>query len=855
METKTASSFWWLKSAPLTTEIQDSENNLVVPKLDLHSSSSIANLLDKDKNSNCDSEVDVGSIIEEINRVAAQSPLGPYEKSVGDRSIDDIMKEAERIYMESSKSFEQLSQRSKTSQNISDLLSNMSKDSTPTPKSVSPLPIDPDPEYNSESDDDEYTTDFSEESKVESNPSPIEKTDNQKFTDFDEANKNTLPSKESKVVSSEDEVKSVKETVEDERSLSISKSNLSVKNVPISQQGSVNNTFEKSENFLDVVTTEKSKQVLVSDIDSERLQRLNEVINLKNDLIRTLEDDNKSLKSDIHEVKLELQKTRELLERTATALNAKTVSSPEINLELEKALEHLKDSKEINTALQLQLDAVNKTHQLLKSSYDDLATSNKNLERRVVELDSTLDKYKNELLNLQKTKDKLLENEVSLNKLLEIEKLQSKSLKLQNEKDAKCIQDLNRQIKEMERIIARKHPDSVSALIVAAKENATDSNLTARKILEDRIKTLEQEQLNRETQSSKVFLEIQEKFNQMKSKYENHIEDLELHVSDLKAQLKRKTDTYDVYTQTIFDEKIPQKETFTVFTQTDAIPTKPPKIVPVNKPQRINESIKEDAHLLATIRGLQTDLANKEKVVTRLQKEIEDLRKTNRRLQKEREGSLRSLSDKREFRSYPEKLALQSRSSSISSEKDFRKDEELQQLKAERDKLKQQLSRLEQDYQSLKTKRIHDLTALQEAHEREVSNYVASVTPLREQLEVQQVSIAALQSQLNAAKQELAVVTVERDHLNNRLLNAPFDIARPNREGDNAVEVEALLKKIAFLEKRYEEREYRLRAIVHSLAQKTVTNRSCEQCAERQQQLITYKVELDQLLATVRALQ
>ncbi|KAJ8951557.1 hypothetical protein NQ318_020432 [Aromia moschata] len=452
---------------------------------------------------------------------------------------------------------------------------------------------------------------------------------------------------------------------------------------------------------------------------------------------------------------LELQKTNVLLEKTKTALSAKALSSPEINLELEKALEDLKDSKEINTALQLQLDTFNKSHQLLKSSYEDLVASNKNLERRVVELDSTLDKYKTELLNLQKNKEKLLENEVNLNKLLEIEKLQSKSLKLQNEKDARCIQDLNRQIKEMERIIARKHPDSVSSLIVAAKENASDTNLTARKILEDRIK---------------IFLEIQEKFNLMKSKYENHIEDLELHVSDLKNQLKRKSDTYDVYTQTIADEKIPQKETFTV-----------------------TDGVKEDAHLLATIRGFQADLANKEKVIMKLQKEIDDLRKTNRRLQKEREGSLRSLSDKREFRSYPEKLALQTRSNSISSEKDCRRDEELQQVKSERDKLKQQLSRLDQDYQTLKTKRIQDLTALQEAHEREVSNYVASVTPLREQLEIQQVSITTLQSQLNTAKEELAVVTAERDHLNTRLLNIPCG-AVASREGDG-VEVEALLKK------------------------------------------------------------
>lgn len=171
METKATSNFWWLKSAVIAS--QDTENNLVVPKLDLHLPNSAKDALDKDKQTCVDEEVDVGSIIEEINRVAEQSPLGPYEKSLGERSVEDLMKEAERIYMESSKSFEQLSQRSKTSQNISELLSSLSQDSTPTPKSLSPLPVDPDPQQLSDSDED-YTEDFSEVSKIESNPSPVE---------------------------------------------------------------------------------------------------------------------------------------------------------------------------------------------------------------------------------------------------------------------------------------------------------------------------------------------------------------------------------------------------------------------------------------------------------------------------------------------------------------------------------------------------------------------------------------------------------------------------------------------------------------------------------------------------------
>lgn len=61
------------------------------------------------------------------------------------------------------------------------------------------------------------------------------------------------------------------------------------------------------------------------------------------------------------------------------------------------------------------------------------------------------------------------------------------------------------------------------------------------------------------------------------------------------------------------------------------------------------------------------------------------------------------------------------------------------------------------------------MTALQQAHEREIATYLTNITPLREQLEVQQVSLTNLQSQLSAAKEQLAIVTVERDHLNNRL--------------------------------------------------------------------------------------
>ncbi|XP_066246795.1 centrosomal protein of 162 kDa-like [Euwallacea similis] len=882
---------WWMK----TPQKQTSSKESVIPKLDLqklHHSSSFTDILRKDTSGITDPDnVDVESILEEINRVAAESPLGPFDRSIGERSMDDIMKEAERVYMESSKSFEQLSQMSKTSQNISDLVSSNSKMSTPTPKSVSPLPLD-DAEKGLDKEDyiSDYSEDFSQDSKTDPGKSSQSSQESNKLDNLYKAveDVDNIKLKSSELQATDLQKKSISSSSSQQKtakSISLAKSSfklpLSSVNIPkqspratpfVSSKSSPVKTPIKTASPLEspkVKLKEMSREtplglVIASEApmlyqpylaveNMNKVVELNQEIEVRNKLIKTLEDENDLLKGDIQQLKLDIGTTHALMERLKSEVNVKTLTSPEINLELDKALEELKDSKEINTSLQLQLDSANKTHQLLRSSYDDLLASSKGLERKVMELDSTLAKYKAELLNVQQTKTKLLENEINLNKLLEIEKLQSKSLKLQNEKDSKCIQDLNRQIKEMERIIARKHPDSVSALIVAAKEDVSENNLTARKLLEDRIKVLEQEVASRDSQSSKVFLEIQDKFNQMKNKYESHIEDLELHVSDLKSQLKNRRDTYDVYTQTFRDEnKIPQKESFTVSVQTETVTNNTKiKITPIKK---VSDGInhKEDAHLLATIRGLQADLSNKEKVVSKLQKEVDEARKTNRRLQKEREGSLRNLSEKKDFRSYPEKLVTYSRSSSV---QDIRKEEELQQLKLERNRLKQQLARLEEDYQGLKKKRLDDLTALQEAHEREISNYMASVTPLREQLELQQVSVNTFQSQLIKAKEEIAVLTVERDHLNSRLLNSLHcGITAVSQNGGDVSEVETLRKKITTLEKHYEEREYRLGAIVQSLAQKSISNRSCEQCAERQQQLIGYKVELDQLLASVRAL-
>lgn len=89
------------------------------------------------------------------------------------------------------------------------------------------------------------------------------------------------------------------------------------------------------------------------------------------------------------------------------------------------------------------------------------------------------------------------------------------------------------------------------------------------------------------------------------------------------------------------------------------------------------------------------------------------------------------------------------------------------------------------------------LNVLQEAHEREITTYMSNIAPMREQLDVQQVSIGTLQGQLASAKEELAIISVERDHLEDKLKGLErFQAECPNGETDYQASLE---KKVCLL--------------------------------------------------------
>lgn len=130
------------------------------------------------------------------------------------------------------------------------------------------------------------------------------------------------------------------------------------------------------------------------------------------------------------------------------------------------------------------------------------------------------------------------------------------------------------------------------------------------------------------------FISLQEINSKLNEKLTNRIEE----ITKYKRQIKTTTN----YSQT---EDIAEKESIKV--QSVASQTVGTKIVAAKKGTKLTNSSsdtsivsngKEDAHLLATIRGMRVDLAIKEKAMQRITRELDECKKTIKKLQKERDG-------------------------------------------------------------------------------------------------------------------------------------------------------------------------------------------------------------------------
>lgn len=522
--------------------------------------------------------------------------------------------------------------------------------------------------------------------------------------------------------------------------------------------------LEKQENLIQAYETENKKLMQDTKRLQEEMKQLQKQksTTLESGKMQELADRIKDLEEETLKLNLEVSELRE--KNADYALNNEDLIQQNslLNDELEMFKDQLRTKNDFITD---RLQAMTTSELQLKKQVEDLTVklSSKTEQLRVVKQE--FDKVQQNVLPLEK---ELLELRVKEGNLLE--KLQISKSHVEREKqltqklkdqvilDNKKITDLNRQVREMERILKRKNPDSVSALILTANSEQEKIGAEKVKLLEDRILSLENEIKAKDELAQQKLIEFQKKFSDMKEKYTTQI--IELDGKLLEANMKDRKVYNDMFTQTASKlvenksvETIRKEERAGSFEKEEKKDQKSFAKITLK-----SQNSKDDAYLMATIRGLKLELANKDKAMSKLTKDFQDLQKTNTRLQKEREKllndrkSLKSMNfeKNRGISSDSKLLTLKSiegndqnsnvyQNGHVSDTNTQRLTNSAQKLydpmqytengdtnlvkrlTDENDILKEELNKMNKDFMALKNKRLHDLNILQEEHEREMA--------------------------------------------------------------------------------------------------------------------------------------
>ncbi|KFV62142.1 hypothetical protein N307_05171, partial [Dryobates pubescens] len=232
--------------------------------------------------------------------------------------------------------------------------------------------------------------------------------------------------------------------------------------------------------------------------------------------------------------------------RSFTELISELRAAQKEETKLQEEIRRLKQEKQ---ALEVDLGQAKKERDLAKVQIAS-TSGEKSYELKVME-----ESYKQEISHLKKRLQWYAENQDLLDRdaarlkdakeeiaklKLEVEKLraeagdqcvQQKKRLRDRAADAKRIQDLERQIREMEGILKRRYPNSLPALIyaAAAAEKSDDPSAKANTVdfLERRIKKLETELEGKDDEAKKSLRTMEQQFQKIKIQYEQRLAELE----------------------------------------------------------------------------------------------------------------------------------------------------------------------------------------------------------------------------------------------------------------------------------------------------------------------------------------
>ncbi|XP_073445745.1 centrosomal protein of 162 kDa isoform X2 [Dendrobates tinctorius] len=603
------------------------------------------------------------------------------------------------------------------------------------------------------------------------------------------------------------------------------------------------------------------------------------------------------------------------------AAELRTVQKREVSL-LEDIARYKKDKQ----ALEVDLLQMKKERDLLRDQLANIS-DDKSYEIKIME-----ETYKKDIARLNKRLQWFAENQDILDKdagrlkdaYEQIENLKTQVEKLRHDAgyqsvqqqnrlkdraaDAKRIQDLERQVKEMEAIIKRRHPNSIPALMFAAaavSETDEPSKSRTEVYLERRIQKLESDLESKDEDAKKTLRSMEQNFQKVKIQYERRISELEelLAREPLNEPQKNMNNTVKVKAleQELSICKDAHHSTVMNFQkEIDALKAKNLLLKNGNIKSHNNE---EENTGQARITRLNQELVSKSK-------EIQELSKTVERLQKERmmmltlkpHSSTVSSSNKHagptaddlppacgstiEKEAFP--LMLDEKLYQLDTFTDFNisdQQQENKRLKAEVVRLSEEVNQQVIHYKTSlvnaeyalkrsKEEAAQQVASLRQSHQREMEKLICQqalehsssrVAELSSKLSTQEILIKHLQKQvveLQKDRETLAVLRIRDEALQKEMANLLGELKMAKEchspEMKHFLTLECKIKQ---MEIRHSEREQELQQIIDQTrhAAEATQVKEIEKwrrlVQQKNMELEKFRTELDAILDVLRMLQ
>ncbi|XP_040094796.1 centrosomal protein of 162 kDa isoform X2 [Oryx dammah] len=693
----------------------------------------------------------------------------------------------------------------------------------------------------------------------------------------------------------------------------------------------------------DPVTEEKLQQIqkeiqeqemLLQGYQQENEKLYNQVKDLQEQNKKNEErmfKENQSLFSELAALKEQMHRSRFLSQAVEDSEPSKNQNFTDLLAELRAAqkeknslLEDIKRLKQDKQALEVDLEKVKKERDQAKDQIA-YATGEKLYEIKIIE-----ETHKQEVSRLQKRLQWYAENQELLDKdavrlkeaneeieklKLEVEKLKAESgnpsiqqkIRLKEKAaDTRKIQDLERQVKEMEGILKRRYPNSLPALILAASAAGDIADRNTVEFMEKRIKKLEADLEGRDEEAKKSLRTMEQQFQKMKIQYEQRLEEQEqLLAFKLKEAAQNQQDNSSrakALEKELDDVKEAHQITIrNLEAEIDVLKRQNAELElkKTEKDDKDFQSIElqvEQAHSKAKLVRLNEELAAKGR-------EIQDLSKTVERLQKERRKMLSNQHSKAreemtakrvkkdglhpgkgnadssgtlEGKLYQPHSFTDSHVSEVLRE-NCRLKNEVARLTVEGNELKMKseatVSQFENTMKRFKEETAAHITSLKASHQREVEkllcqnaveNSSSKVAELNRKIATQEVLIKHFQNQVSElqSKQESLVVSQVREEILQKEITKLLEELREAKE-NHTPEMKhfmVLEKKIKQMEMRHEQREQELQQIIQQTHQvvETEQNKEIEKWKRlaqlKNRELDKFRTELDSILDVLREL-